>query len=88
LAGRDLTELREDFLRLLLGVDNTGLMLAKQCIAERKRTKISMLIFVTRIFLVVGKPRTFPSAKRQNTQLCCVAAIVHCAFPHSFSLNC
>jgi hypothetical protein len=87
LAGRDLTEFRRRLLRLLLGADNTGLMIAKQYIAERKEQNLHAN-FCHKDFLVVGEPRTFPSAKRQNTQLCCVAAIVHCAFPHSFSLNC
>jgi hypothetical protein len=32
--------------------------------------------------------RTFSSAKRENTQVCCIASIVPCGFPHSFSLNC
>jgi hypothetical protein len=57
-------------------------MVAMQYIAEKKlKAEICVPIFVTLdFFLRCANARTFRSAKRQNTQLCCIASIFTAVF--------
>jgi hypothetical protein len=66
------------FAVLLVG-DSKSSMVAMQYIAKKIETYLRGN-FCHTIFCDAVNARTFPSAKRQNTQVCCIAAIVHSVF--------